>query len=106
MILADFLPQFFRVGFVNMRLVQQNVSRCNRSSAETRVLLAITGHETIPPVGGTHCYRHWAIPSNCCTHQGSEIPFTYPAASQLRTRGAPIGMRTLIMLRQSIVNYQ
>ncbi|GBM17461.1 hypothetical protein AVEN_193757-1 [Araneus ventricosus] len=34
-----------------------NDSRCNRSSTEAGVPVAITGHAPTPPVGGT--YYHW-----------------------------------------------
>ncbi|GBL87402.1 hypothetical protein AVEN_118346-1 [Araneus ventricosus] len=63
--------------------------RCNSSSADFRVLVAITSHSPIPPVEGTHYHRQRASPSHYCTHQGSETPLTYPVASHPRTRGAP-----------------
>ncbi|GBL73428.1 hypothetical protein AVEN_159435-1 [Araneus ventricosus] len=62
--------------------------RCNCSSAETGVLVAITDHGPTLPVGGTHYHRQKGSPSHYCTHQGSETPLTYPVASHSRTRGA------------------
>ncbi|GBM34884.1 Thymosin beta [Araneus ventricosus] len=58
--------------------------RCNSSSAEAGVLVAIASHGSTLPVGGTH-------PSHYCTHQGSEIPLTYPAAAHSRTYGTSSG---------------
>ncbi|GBM32691.1 hypothetical protein AVEN_223472-1 [Araneus ventricosus] len=70
------------------RLVDLSDGRCNSSSAEAGVIIAITAHGSTPPVGGMHYHRQrWS--NHYCTHQGSEIPLTYPAASPLRARGAP-----------------
>ncbi|GBL75957.1 hypothetical protein AVEN_234282-1 [Araneus ventricosus] len=36
-----------------------NDSHCNSSSSEAGILVALTGHGSTPPVGGTHYYRQW-----------------------------------------------
>ncbi|GBM17173.1 hypothetical protein AVEN_47581-1 [Araneus ventricosus] len=71
------------------RLLYLSDGRCNGSSAEAGVIVAITGHGLTPRVGGTHYHRQRASLCHYCTHQRSEIPLTYPAASHLRTCGAP-----------------
>ncbi|GBM04419.1 hypothetical protein AVEN_35592-1 [Araneus ventricosus] len=70
------------------RSVYLSDGRCNSSSAEAGVLVAIVDHGPTPPVGGTHYHRHWESPNHYFTHQGSETPLTYAAASHPRTRGA------------------
>ncbi|GBL79747.1 hypothetical protein AVEN_18267-1 [Araneus ventricosus] len=65
--------------------------RCNSSSPEAGVVMAVTGHGPTPLEGSTDYHRQRASPSYYCTHQGSETPFTYLAASHLRTRGASSG---------------
>ncbi|GBM13368.1 hypothetical protein AVEN_159786-1 [Araneus ventricosus] len=61
--------------------------RCNSSSVEAGLLMVINGHVPTPPVGGTHYHRQWASQSHFYTHQGSETPLTYLAASNPSTRG-------------------
>ncbi|GBN01303.1 hypothetical protein AVEN_240020-1 [Araneus ventricosus] len=61
-------------------------SHCNSSSAEAGVLIAIAGHDPIPPEGGT--YYHWwedSIPP----HLEREPAYLSAAAHIPRTRGAP-----------------
>ncbi|GBM96632.1 hypothetical protein AVEN_15665-1 [Araneus ventricosus] len=51
-----------------------NDSRCNSSSIEAGVLVAITGHGPNPPVGGTY-YHWWRDPSPAITiPQGKREP--------------------------------
>ncbi|GBL88506.1 hypothetical protein AVEN_159092-1 [Araneus ventricosus] len=72
------------------RPVYRSDGRCNSSSAEVGVLMAITGCNPTPSVGGTQ-YHQRASPNHYCTHQGSKMPLTYAATSHPRTRGAPSG---------------
>ncbi|GBM62375.1 hypothetical protein AVEN_255735-1 [Araneus ventricosus] len=72
------------------RPVQLSDNRCDSSSAQAGVLVAITGQGPTPPEGGTHYHRQRARLSYYSTHQGSETPLIYPAASHPRTRGAPL----------------
>ncbi|GBM71892.1 hypothetical protein AVEN_238541-1 [Araneus ventricosus] len=55
------------------------------------VLKAITGYATTPPEGGTsrHPSGGNSTPHHNYTHQGSETPLTYQAASHPRIRGVP-----------------
>ncbi|GBM02768.1 hypothetical protein AVEN_40834-1 [Araneus ventricosus] len=76
-------------GSARSRSVHLSDGRCSSSSAETGVLMTITGHGPIAPVGGTHYHRQRANPNYYCSYQGSETPLTYPAASHPRTRGVP-----------------
>ncbi|GBM62275.1 hypothetical protein AVEN_264138-1 [Araneus ventricosus] len=66
--------------------VHLNGSRCNSSSAEAGILLAITGHVPTPPVGGMLYHRHRASPKHFYSLQGSETLLTSPATSDPRTR--------------------
>ncbi|GBM82816.1 hypothetical protein AVEN_37276-1 [Araneus ventricosus] len=73
-----------------------NDSRCDNSSAEAGVLMAITGHNPTAPVEGTHYHRKWVIPSHYRSQQGSETPFSYPAASHPHIHGVPSGTEPMI----------
>ncbi|GBM08707.1 hypothetical protein AVEN_52780-1 [Araneus ventricosus] len=66
-----------------------NNSRCNSSSSETGVLVAVTGHGPTPP-GGVHTITGGVTPSHhYCTLRRSENLLTYLAASHPRTRCPP-----------------
>ncbi|GBO31096.1 hypothetical protein AVEN_9226-1 [Araneus ventricosus] len=62
-----------------------------QSETEFGVPTAITGHGPTSAEGGTSHHRNGgnSIPHRYFTHQGSENPLTYPAASHPRTRYAP-----------------
>ncbi|GBM03039.1 hypothetical protein AVEN_14551-1 [Araneus ventricosus] len=45
-------------GLARSRPVYRSDGRCNSSSAEAGVLMAITGQGLTPPVVGTHYHRH------------------------------------------------
>ncbi|GBM23929.1 hypothetical protein AVEN_52130-1 [Araneus ventricosus] len=79
-------------GLAQNRPVYLSDDRCNSSSDEVGVLIAITGCGLTPNLGGKHYHRQKASLNHYCTHQGSENTLTYPAASHLRTRGTtPLG---------------
>ncbi|GBL78814.1 hypothetical protein AVEN_65346-1 [Araneus ventricosus] len=59
--------------------------RCNGSSTETSVLVAITGLGSTPPEEGITGGGTQATPHSVSTSR-SENPLTYSAASHLRTR--------------------
>ncbi|GBN70069.1 hypothetical protein AVEN_233062-1 [Araneus ventricosus] len=65
-----------------------NDSRCNSSSTEAGVLMAISGHGPTPPEGGSYC--NWRVdldPHHYYTHR-QERESAY-LSSGIRTRGAP-----------------
>ncbi|GBN19523.1 hypothetical protein AVEN_76263-1 [Araneus ventricosus] len=67
-----------------------NDRRCNSSSTETGVLVAITGHCPTSPGGVT--YYHWRkVTQSPPLLYFQENLHTYPVASHPRTRGAPRG---------------
>ncbi|GBN97695.1 hypothetical protein AVEN_67822-1 [Araneus ventricosus] len=68
-----------------------NDGRCNSSRAEAGVLADITGHGPALPVGGTHYHGQMESPSHYCTHQGSEIPLSYQAATHPHDH-PPVGL--------------
>ncbi|GBM58630.1 hypothetical protein AVEN_265671-1, partial [Araneus ventricosus] len=72
-----------------IHLVHLSDGHCNCSNAEARVLMSITGHGPNSRVGGSHYHRQRVNPTHYFTHQESDTPLTYPAASHPLTRGAP-----------------
>ncbi|GBM29124.1 hypothetical protein AVEN_40132-1 [Araneus ventricosus] len=71
------------------RLVYLNDSRCDSSGAKAGDLMAITGNCSDSSRRRHELHRQRARPSHYCTHRGSEIQVTYPAASQPCTCSAP-----------------
>ncbi|GBN76370.1 hypothetical protein AVEN_254201-1, partial [Araneus ventricosus] len=83
-----------------------NNCRCNSSSTEALVLMAITGHGPTPPEGGT--YYQLKEGSQLSIHVPTsrrEDPLTYPAASHPRIRGALSWemLRTRLIIRRLLI---
>ncbi|GBN43203.1 hypothetical protein AVEN_200151-1 [Araneus ventricosus] len=65
-----------------------------QSEIEVEVLTATIGHGSSSPEGGLSRHRSGgnSTPHPYYTTRRSENPFTYPATSHPRTRGAPVGV--------------